>query len=103
MIYPPSECPRYDRCSVNLCPLDPEMESRTVHEEDKEQKCPMEKRVRLRIGSKYPDLLPLGGLTAREHSAKARWDSMSPAEKANRIAKAKHHLFGRNPQTGQNP
>lgn len=51
------------------------------HPHDKEKVCPMEKRVRSRIGSKYPDLLPLLGLTQKEHAGAQRWASIPPAER----------------------
>ena len=41
----------------------------------------MEKRVRLRIGSKYPDLLPRLGLTRPEHAGATRWANRPPAQK----------------------
>lgn len=102
MNYPPEECPRYDRCSVNLCPLDPDQGKRVAHEEDKEQKCPMEKRVRLRIGSKYPDLLPLAGLTTREHGAMARWSNLSAAQKQVIAERGRQALKARHSQPRQN-
>lgn len=79
--YPERECPRYERCSVNFCPLDADQDRHSVHKLDKEQKCPMEKRVRVRIGSQYPDLLPMGGLTSREWSGAQRMAKLSSAEK----------------------
>lgn len=85
---PFEECPRYERCSVNSCPLDPEQEDHTVHKLDKEQKCPMEKRVRVRIGSQYPEVLSRGGMTVREYAAAQTFAKLSPAERL----KAKERL-----------
>ncbi len=65
-IYPPSLCPRFDRCSVNNCPLDPNYPNLLVNPLDKEKKCPMEKGVRSRIGNQFPELLPMLGLTRAE-------------------------------------
>lgn len=75
------ECPRYDRCSVNHCPLDPLQSDREPHPGDKEPVCTMEKGVRARIGSKYLDLLPLGGLTPREHAGARKWANLTTAQR----------------------
>lgn len=78
---PYEECPRYSTCSVNICPLDPDQDLRTTSKLDKEQECPMEKQVRVRIGTKYPDLLPKGGLKPKEWAAQQRFLSLSPAQR----------------------
>lgn len=57
------------------------MDCRTVDREDRERKCTMERRVRLRIGSKYPDLLPNRGLTAQEAAGAIRWAKLSASER----------------------
>lgn len=90
---PFEECPRYAVCSVNICPLDPEQDRRTIHELDKEQKCPMEKGVRVRIGSKYPDQLPMGGLTRPEWAAAKRMANLSPAQKLARAERLRAYHF----------
>lgn len=41
----------------------------------------MEKRVRVRIGSQYPELLPMGGLTRPEWAARQRMSKLSLAQK----------------------
>ena len=87
------ECPRYERCAVNVCPLDPDQELRNVHKLDKEQKCPMEKAVRVRIGSKYPELLPRGGLSKAEWGARQAFLKKSPAEKSAALERLKSHAF----------
>jgi hypothetical protein len=66
-----------------------------AHPDDKERKCPMEKGVRSRIGQKYPDLLPLLGLTKAEGSAREKWNQMTPDQRTaqverGRIALSKH-------------
>jgi hypothetical protein len=48
--------------------------------------------VRSRIGRKYPDLLPLLGLTPRETSAARTWSNCSAAEKE---AKREHLRMAR--------
>lgn len=90
--YPPTECPRYDKCSVNLCPIDPDQELRTAHREDRQQECPMEKNVRKRIALCYPDLLPRLGLTTREHASAMVWASLPLAEKEARRRAAKERI-----------
>jgi hypothetical protein len=52
----------------------------------------MEKGVRLRIGSKYPDLLPLSGLTPSEHAGRQRWAKVPAAQKQVLIDAAKERL-----------
>lgn len=95
---PQRECPRYDRCSVNHCPLDPDQDEHLSHPLDKEQKCPMEKGVRLRIGSKYPDLLPRLGLTRPEHAAKERFAKLSLVERQAMAERGKAALKARSTQ-----
>ena len=79
---PAKECPRWNRCSVNRCPLDPGYTAFPVDSADLERKCPMEKNVRRRIGQKYPELLPLLGLTAAEAAGLAKWNNMTLEERA---------------------
>jgi len=67
--------PRFEKCSVNVCPLDPKMQEK--EQLPGETGCPMRKSVRLRLGK---DLSWLG-LTPRELTAKRKRDSMSPADK----------------------
>jgi len=74
------QCPRFARCSTNCCPLDPEQNRHRPHPKDRERVCPMEQGVRKRIGSKYPDALPLGGLTRQEHAGALRWSKLGSAE-----------------------
>ena len=78
---PMRQCPRYQSCSVNHCPLDPEQDLHLAHSDDRERKCPMEKGVRQRIGQKYPDLLPLLGLTPKEAIGAKQWANCSASEK----------------------
>lgn len=78
---PYRECPRFDKCNVNNCPLHQSYPNLVVDYEDKEPKCTIEKGVRVRIGSQYPAVLKYQGLTVREWTAKQRYDGLSPAEK----------------------
>jgi hypothetical protein len=91
--YPPKECPRYDKCSVNSCPLDPEQAIHKPDTGDRDRKCTMEKGVRSRIGQKYPDLLPLKGLTRGEWSAALLWSKIPPAEREARSKAGRQRLI----------
>lgn len=98
--WPPRECPSYERCSAPLCPLDPRQSER--HAEPGDERCRAERPTRARIAALYPDLLPGGGLTAREiardmHSADAhaRLAAMTPAQRedvAARLARGRAAL-----------
>ena len=63
------ECPRFNTCEVNNCPLHPEYpDLGMIHGKDK---CTMRKSVRVRIGA--PHLyLPLRGMTPREYAQTKR-------------------------------
>lgn len=52
------ECPRYDRCSVNACPLDPEY-PRYTDEMDREQICKLSNEEKIKIMSKFQNILNL--------------------------------------------
>lgn len=77
--YPFRECPRYDSCSCNKCPLDPLIDQRRVLPDD--EKCKAWKSTRMKIAAKYPKLLPYGGLYKKQWEAKKRWADMDPAKK----------------------
>lgn len=64
---PYHNCPSFDRCSCNRCPLDPDFESKLRYPD--EEKCRAEKPTRYRIGSEYPEL-PYQGLSKREWTGK---------------------------------
>jgi len=90
MIQPYEDCPRFQKCNVNVCPLDSDINDKFLLEG--EDKCRVEKPTRLRIGSKYSYLLPHQGFTKREVHNKEKWDAKSPAEKeliATRLEKAR--------------
>lgn len=90
---PQRECPRWDKCSVNHCPLDPFQDDRLSDPADKEQKCTIAKTIRVRIGSKYPDLLPMGGLKPSEHAAAKRFANLSVAARAELAKKGREALI----------
>jgi hypothetical protein len=53
------ECPSFERCSANICPLDPARNSRTHCPDDPEPKCRARPSVVRDIASGYPEeLLP---------------------------------------------
>jgi len=45
------------------------------------QKCKLEKEVRFRIGSKYPDILKYQGLTPQEWAGKKRFEGLTDQDK----------------------
>lgn len=103
-IEPQLECPRWDKCSVNHCPLDPFQDDRLADPGDKEQKCTIAKTIRVRIGSKYPDLLPMGGLKPREYAGAKAFANLPAAAKAELARKGADRLRAmRQGQNGQNP
>lgn len=73
---PYEDCPRYDSCDVNKCPLDPDIKHR--NKVPGEGKCTMRKSVRLRIGGLHSQVLPLQGLTKREYNGLKNTHSLPP-------------------------
>jgi hypothetical protein len=56
---PYRDCPSFERCSVNVCPLDPDRNLRTHDPDDPESKCKIRPTVVRDIASGYPpELLP---------------------------------------------
>lgn len=53
MVEPQEECPRYETCSVNQCPLHKDYGKLLFSPYDTEQKCNVSKKIRMRIGEKY--------------------------------------------------
>jgi len=76
-------CPRFDRCSVAICPLDLLQDSRTRLAE--EPVCTLPKSRRLQIGQGTE--LPIQGLKKQEWAAHIRWESLTEAERQCRMAK----------------
>ena len=77
------QCPRYERCSVPICPLDLLQDSRTRLAGEPVCTLPKSKRLHIGQGSK----LPRQGLTKQEWAARIRWQSLTEAERQCRIAK----------------
>ena len=68
MKQPMYECPKFGGCSAASCPLDVATYSTLAIDE----RCTATKRVRYRIGSKYPDILPWRGLNGKEYGSLRR-------------------------------
>ena len=64
--HPYYECPRFENCSAPKCPLDPSHNERVSY--PKEEKCLAQKRTRIKVGVKYPEVLKYKGLTGREYN-----------------------------------
>ena len=77
------QCPRYQECSVPICPLDLLQDDRDYL--PGEPKCTLPKSRRFRIG-KITDLARCG-LTKKEWAAKLRWQELSETEKELKKAK----------------
>ena len=79
---PYRECPSFESCSCNVCPLDPlETEKFALPNEDT---CRAELPTRQRIAQKYPDLLPHKGFKQKEWRNRERWRKL-PQEAKDKI------------------
>ncbi|MFW9940368.1 MAG: hypothetical protein ACFFFT_04955 [Candidatus Thorarchaeota archaeon] len=94
MIKPYLECPRFDFCSVNACPLD--SQNRESIPDDPETECKSLLFIRKRIAEKYN--LPNHGMTEKEMirerrriAAKKRWENLSDEEKHKRMSNLMHY------------
>lgn len=89
-----NDCPSFNGCGCNQCPLDIHMHERWVL--PGEDECRAQRSTRLKIAAKYPDL-PTGGLTLAEVARdqrrakwRANWDRLTPEQQA-----AKQAVFQR--------
>jgi hypothetical protein len=80
MTTPNEFCPRFERCSVNACPLHPDYPELTTSPLDPETICRAQRNTRLKIAKQFPDSLKLGGLTVNEHRRKTRRENRTPRE-----------------------
>ena len=88
MMQPFEECPQFESCSCNVCPLDPDVASKVAL--PAEEQCGARRSTRVAIAARHPlELLPMGGLTAaevardkRRAAAKTRWEALSPEQRA---------------------
>ena len=82
-------CPRFEGCSANRCPFDPEIDKKKKLRG--EEKCRLAKSRRMRLWDSLPEekkaLLPYRGMFKREFSARQRWDNLPEEEKAKRTAR----------------
>lgn len=79
---PYDECPRFNRCSVNNCPLSLSYPL-FKFSEDREIRCKLAKSIRVRIGGKYE--LKYQGMTAKEWTATKRCLNVEEKERLARI------------------
>ena len=71
------DCPRFERCAVNKCPLDPAYKEMSSVPGDAEKKCTMPRKRRQEIGARF-DNLAYGGLTGNEYTALQRVGKIPP-------------------------
>ena len=74
------QCPRFDRCTVPICPLDPDQDLRT--RVPGESRCTLAKSIRHRIGKATG--LPKEGLTKREWASLRTWQNLPASQAARR-------------------
>lgn len=82
------QCPRFNECSVPICPLDYYQSQRVKLEG--EPKCTLAKSIRMRIAKGTE--LKYQGMTKREWDGKKRWDAKPEAEKQIIIERGKKIL-----------
>ena len=83
MRLPYHECPSFERCNANVCPLDPlQQEKETL---EGEATCRSEEPTRLKIGAKYPLILNERGLIHKRFQAQERWNALSNEERGLRL------------------
>lgn len=82
-------CLRFEKCSANRCPFDPEIQAKTRLKG--EERCKLAKKRRMRLWDSLPEekkiLLPYRGMFKKEFSGWKRWQDMPEEEKAKRMAK----------------
>lgn len=71
-------CPRFERCAVNCCPLHSLYPDLDTEDTDREKACTLGKAPRLRLG----EGLRFEGLTVAEWNRRKSWLSKSPEERA---------------------
>lgn len=106
---PYEDCPRFDTCSVNKCPLssryallenvehDRDADGKEIpFTGDPETRCFARRKTREDLANRYPGILPNGGLldieSARDRkklAERAKWDALPPEIRAERLAKLK--------------
>ena len=81
MMEPAFDCPRFQKCSVNNCPLFSGYPDMFASPNDSERTCTIAKSVRLRVAVNYPTALRYGGMTAREWVAAQQWSDAESTPK----------------------
>jgi hypothetical protein len=101
-------CFRFETCSVNLCPLDPEIGIRASDPGDRELKCPLGKRARRSIFTSLPPAakarLPFEGLHEaefkRREAARRQAATLTPEARAKMLERLRRTQFRpRTPRT----
>lgn len=72
---PYHQCPRFNICSANVCPLDPDKRQRNFI--PGESVCTLAKSIRLKLG----ESLPWKGLTSRELAGRKTWENLLENQK----------------------
>jgi hypothetical protein len=94
-VEPMRNCPRFEKCSVPICPLDPFAEQRDRL--SGEPSCTLAKTIRIRIAADSD--LPRKGLTKLEWAARQRQNDLPEAERLRRTANLRP--FERNTHASQ--
>ncbi len=96
---PFEECPSFNSCGCNRCPLDLNMLEMPALEG--EEKCKASRATRLAIVERYPVKFPTGGLKESEISrdkrsaaAKVRWNALPDDVRASHLARLKPRKRG---------
>ena len=84
------DCPKWDRCSVNSCPLDSEQDEHESRPDDPQTKCKAGRSERYKIGKETE--LPRRGLTKKEWAALQRELKVPPEKRKARMEKMRGHL-----------
>ena len=77
------QCPRFERCSAPICPLDVDQDNRSYI--TGEPKCSLPKSKRIAIAQNTA--LPRQGMTGKEWSGMIHWNRKSEVEKLSKLAK----------------
>ena len=86
---PFEECPGFELCGMNACPLDSNYQERTGDHEDPDAKCRAQRPTRTEISGKFPGLLSYGGLSVKEYNREQRREKRTPKQvEADRVRMA---------------
>ena len=66
MRQPYEDCPNFNTCNAPKCPLDPDINTRIKYAD--EDKCKAQKKTRIAVAKKHPNVLPYNGLTGQEYN-----------------------------------